>query len=616
MGQLDKQPENLRASDPQAAEALLRAMTQDIENLRQNLLGQLSQDVERLQREKAQLIGEIEQLQAQRQQHILQQQQLVRQLAPTLVNELQELVTSHLTQLATSSQISHPNAASVRGGYSASGQRSESSANLGWQATPTAQAYNENIERLIASLDATLRATFRTLQQDLQSYQSALTQQLAQMYNLEQQGGAILETLINRLRTEIQSESALINDPPPPPPPPSSPPIARAQPHFAHPNTFAYSDRNSDHNRNSTPVSYAPEPTVPLVPPIPEPKPPTAVPQPQPTTKRKFGLVLVLLSSLLLAFQNVVITVIFNKSPIFGLFELGGFLAPNLGNSLFVLWLRMLVVVPLMAILTTVLYPSMWREIEQIVRSKDWLLFFNVLASGFFLFLSQVFIYLALGSISPGIAITIFFIYPIFTVLLAWGLYGIRPTLISSLVVFSVLVGFILITLPGSRTSELSNLGVSAAAGASIAFALYVILSQSSAKKLNPIPLSWMNFVVILTFSSLGLAVPLSDSWRFDVAPVMLPGLLVGCLILGGTTLLSYFLNNMGLRRIDAARASILGATVPALTAFLALVMIQSSLQIPQIFGLLIVTLGVAALSFDRWRRHTKTTQPGTQKSS
>ncbi|HEY9668992.1 MAG TPA: hypothetical protein V6C91_19435, partial [Coleofasciculaceae cyanobacterium] len=98
MGQLDKQPENLRASDPQAADALLRAMTQDIENLRQNLLGQLSQDVERLQREKAQLIGEIEQLQTQRQQHILQQQQLVRQLAPTLVNELQELVTSHLTQ--------------------------------------------------------------------------------------------------------------------------------------------------------------------------------------------------------------------------------------------------------------------------------------------------------------------------------------------------------------------------------------------------------------------------------------------------------------------------------------------------------------------------------------
>jgi hypothetical protein len=51
MGQLDKQPENIGASDPQVTEDLLRSMTQDIENLRQNLVVQLSQDVERLQRE-------------------------------------------------------------------------------------------------------------------------------------------------------------------------------------------------------------------------------------------------------------------------------------------------------------------------------------------------------------------------------------------------------------------------------------------------------------------------------------------------------------------------------------------------------------------------------------
>ncbi len=37
MGQLDNQPENAGAGDPQAAEARLRAMTQDIENLRHNL---------------------------------------------------------------------------------------------------------------------------------------------------------------------------------------------------------------------------------------------------------------------------------------------------------------------------------------------------------------------------------------------------------------------------------------------------------------------------------------------------------------------------------------------------------------------------------------------------
>lgn len=605
MGQLDKQPDNRGVSDSQAAEAQLRAMTRDIENLRQNLLGQLSQDIERLQREKSQLIEEIETLQAQRQQQILQQQQLVRQIAPALVNQLQEIVTSRLNQLADSLRVSYQDAAS-----SWEGQSPKRKASSSVPLTPTANDYNENVDRLIASLDSTLRATFRTLQQDLKSYQSSLSQQLAQMYSMEKQGEAILEALVNRLKKEIQTESSAIQNTPLPPPP------AWANPPFPHPDTLGYPDE--DYYPNSSPVSYAPdpaEPSAPVVPPTPQPEPQTqtAVSQPQPASKRKSGLVLVLLSSLLLAFQNVIITVIFNKSPIFGLFELGGFVAPSLGNSLLVLWLRMLFVVPLMAILATVLYPSLWRDIKQFAQSNDWLLFFNVLGSGFFLFLSQALIYLALGSISPGVAITIFFIYPSFTMLLAWVLYGVRPTLINILVIFSVLVGFVLITLPGSRTSELSSLGVSAAAGAGVAFALYVLLSQTSAKKIKPIPLSWMNFVIILAFSGLGLTGPFSESWRFDVAPTMWPGLIVSTLVLAGTTLLSYFLNNLGLRRIDAARASILGATVPALTALLALVMIQSSLRVDQVFGMVLVTLGVAALSFERWRRHAKATQSASR---
>jgi predicted RNase H-like nuclease (RuvC/YqgF family) len=134
MGQLNNQSDDRGVGDPQAADALLRAMTQDIENLRQNLLSQLSQDIERLQREKAQLIGDIETLKAQRQQQILQQQQM------------------------------------------------ESTSGSGFSPNSTLNNYNENVEQLIASLDATLRATFKTLQQDLRSYQSSLSQQLNQMY--------------------------------------------------------------------------------------------------------------------------------------------------------------------------------------------------------------------------------------------------------------------------------------------------------------------------------------------------------------------------------------------------------------------------------------------------
>lgn len=601
MGQLDKQPDNVGAGDPQAADALLRAMTQDIENLRRNLIGQLQTDIERLQREKSQLIEDIEQLKAQRQQHLLQQQQVVRQIAPAVVNQLQELVTSRLNQIAGSSRVSYPDA--TLGEPVGQNQRKQlngipNAENLA--ASPLKNS-NENVDHWITSLDSTLRATFSALQQDLKSYQSALSQQIGQMYSLEKQGEAILEALVNRLKKEIQSDALTRKTSPPPPP-------AQTDYSYSYRDASGYSDSN--HNLNHTTVSYPPESSLPVVPPSAEPEPPSVAPQPQPTAKRQFGLIIVLISSLLLAFQNVLLAVIFNKSPIFGQFELGGFITPDVGNSLLILWLRMLVVVPLMALLGTLLYPAVWRDIKQFAQSKDWPVFLNILISGFFLFLSQVLLYLALGSLAPGIVIAIYFIYPIFTKLLAWVLFGVRPTLVSNLVIFSVLVGFILITLPGSPTAELSSLGISAAAGAGIACACHEILSQAPARKLKPVPLFWINNVIILVFAGLSLAGPFPESWRFDVVPTMWPSLILCSLVLAGTTLISYLLNNIGLRMVDAVKASIVGASLPALTALLAFFIIQSRLEFQQIFGLLLVTLGVITLSIERWRRHAKATQP------
>jgi drug/metabolite transporter (DMT)-like permease len=323
---------------------------------------------------------------------------------------------------------------------------------------------------------------------------------------------------------------------------------------------------------------------------------------------------LVLLSSLALSFLNIVITVILNKSRLFGVFELGGFISPSVGNSLLILWLRMLVVVPLMTGLTTILYPNMWRDIKQFAQSNDQPLFLKVIGSGFFLFLSQVLIYMALGPISPGVAITIFFIYPIVTVLLAWLLFGDRPSSFRGIIIACVFLGVLLIMLP-TGAAKLSGLGVAAAAGSGIAFAIYVILTQMCAKKLHPIPFSWINFVIILGFSGLSLAGPLPESWRFEVDPDMWPSLIISSVILGAITLVSYLFNNIGISLIGAARASILGATGPALTALLALVIIQRALQPLQMFGMLLVTLGVAALSFERLRQVPKTPQTATSQS-
>jgi drug/metabolite transporter (DMT)-like permease len=553
------QPEKSGQNNLEATE-VLRAMTQDIQNLRQNLLAQLSQDIERLQREKSYLRDDIDKLRSQRQQQIFQQQELVQQIAPDLANQLQKIITSKLDQ---------------------SGRRSRNRrANSRYPVTEP--DYQESANRVIADLDSTLRTTFKTLQQDVSSYQSALAQQLGQMHSLEEQGEAILEALVSSLRKELETETA-INKPT----------------QFAPVETALFDDKEAEKQQDEKVAA------------IPEQVEAVAEPQTKSSSKSQkagkvvWGFLLVLASSLLLAFQNIVIPILFNKSSLFGLFEWGGLIVPSLGNSLLILWLRMLLVVPSLAALITVLYPEVWRDTKQFLQSKDIPLFINVISSGFFLFLSQVLVYLALGTIAPGVAIAIFFVYPILTMILTWLMLGVRPTRFSNLLMFSVLVGFILLTLVDGSV-KLSGVGITAAAGSAIAFALYVLLAQTSGRKLHPMPLSWINFVLVLVFSSIALVAPLPEAWQPDVIPKLFPGIAIGSLLLAATTVVSFLCNNIGIKMIDAARASVLGAIVPALTALLGLVIIQSTMQAEQIFGMLLVTLGIAALSIDRLRRQRK----------
>ncbi|MEC4893357.1 MAG: EamA family transporter [Oscillatoria sp. PMC 1051.18] len=576
MGQLDNQPENYQNVDPGAAETRLREITDELENLKQNFIFQLSQEIEQLQIRKNRLQQEVEQLELNRQQQLNRQQELIQQIAPALVNQLEDLLRQGLTLSARDRGASPTSAGEVD--------------------------YNENARQLILSLDSTLRTTFRTLQQDLSSYQSSLSQQLGQMYNLEQQGEAILEALVSRLKAELQTEAIAS-------PPPTSPPPRRTSPRYQSPEVY---------QTEAIPEPPPPTPTVTSSSrtKIPKAQPPSAehpAPtkrQPKKQSKLQLGITLALLSSLALSLYNVVVAIVLKPASVLGLFELGGYISPSVGNSLLILWLRMVVVVPMMAILAGFLYSRTWQDIMNSFQSKDWRLWLKVIGSGFFLFLSQVLIYISFGSaLSPGVVITIFFIFPIVTVLLSWLLFGERPTLIRSIATAVVFLGVVLISLAGGGAVESFPLrGFSTAVGSGITFAFYVLLTQASAKKLHPVPFSVVNFVTILIFSGLSLFIfpflPLPPTWDVSVDPLMWSNLIVSGLILGGLTLLSYLLNNIGIGLIGAARASIFGATGPVLTTILAWLIIGRPLIGIQWVGMLIVTLGVLGLSLERmWKK-------------
>lgn len=553
MGQLDNLPDNPSNGTPQSTEPIQRAMIQDIEKLGQNFIAQLNQDLDRLQADKMRLQQEIDGLQQQRQQQLAQQQQLAAQMAQVLASQLQEQLMQQMNQMPDTSHLHLNN--------SGGGDR---------LSTSQANEYNENAQKLLNSLDSTMRMTLKTLQQDLSTYQSSLAQQLSRMHSLEQQGEAILEALVKRLGQQIQAGGAA------PAPSPVTPPTQN-------------------------------KPSASLTRPEKKQAPPA-----------QLGFILVLLSTVALSIHNVIVGIIGYPNKIFGVVPLGGFIKLVLGNSLLILWLRMIVVLPLLALLAMFLYPPVWKDIRRFFKSKDTRAILNVVGSGFFLFLSQVLIYIAIAQIGPGVAVTILFMYPIITVPLAWLLFKDRPSALRWGVMAAVITGVVLVSLPkilAAAPTAATNpvVGVSMAAVSGIAFALYLIFMQLGFQKLHPVPVSLVQFSTIFVLTSFSLMLPLPEGFGVQVVQDKWPGFLLGAVILGVLTLAGYLLNNLGVRYMGPARASIVASSGPALTAILAFWITpspQSSLQFVQWAGIVIVTVAVGALSFEKMVGAAKSAKP------
>lgn len=568
--------------DAQSAEEVLHSVMQELDALHENVKGQLNQDITRLQTEKNHLIEDIEdlreqyrKLQSQQMESLsgryIQQQQLwLKQLAQVLAHNLQDLLVQRFNELSANS-----------------GNSLSSPIPSGEFPIPLPPSnYDERASQLLAALDERIDRSFQMLEQDLTSYESELSVRLNNMKTLELQGEELLQNLVNRIREELEEEEAYLENP------------------FDAQDSYVEESTNS---LNSVRPQFL-QPTPVETPREPLPQPSSA---PAATVKAssqvQTGLVLALSSAVVLSLFNVCLRILIkSKNPrmVFGLFEFPGVVTPGFGNSLLILLMRLIVVMALMPILATFLYPSVWKDIRRLFESGDRALWSKVLGSAFFLFLSQVLIYLAIGNIPAGIAITIFFIYPIVTVLGSWILFGSRPSKVGFFAIVGITAGLILAGWPSFAAQAPGGgnvgVGVAAALASGITFAGYVLLTQMAAGKLHPIPFSLVNFAAIFVFSSLSLWVPLSENFSPKIDQNVWPGLILGGVILGVLTLFSYLLNNFAIRFAGAALASVIGTLGPAMTALFGFLIINEKLQPVAILGMAVVTLSVAAMSVER----------------
>lgn len=616
MGQRDDLPNQTNPQGTQAAEDILRKVTQDLQTLQHTLSTQLSQDVERLQGQKRRLMDDIEALEGDYEQlkgrfqalqtnheaALSQQQQAQQQL---WAKRLAQALATHLH-----ARLAQTPPATTEGALDLNGYPSLP------QTSP-----------ILASLDSTLHSTLQSLQQDLNSYQSALSQQVGRMHSLEQQGEVILEALVNRLSQQLQTQLVA----------PQMPPQelityqngyngldlpATGRPLVFQPPAYPIGATNGYHKTSSPSLSPGSSPLGSSLlgnatPGGIETKRPESESNLTPlptgfsnslsqTTPLQRGLLFIVCSTLALSIHNVIVGIIGYGGQLFGQISISGIFTLNIPNSLMLLWLRMVVVLPLMGLVAGYLYPDVWREIRTLIKGPDRRPLFQVIASGSFLFMSQVLIYTAISNVGPGVAVTLLFMYPLITVPLTWFLFGDKPTPLRLVVMSAITMGIVFTTLPKINQdllgSGVSAWGVGAALLSSVAFAMFLISMQLSYRRLHPVPVSLMQFSTIFVLTSLILIVG-SFIGLHPGVPSSPGGLYLGALILGTLTLLGYLFNNYGVKLMGAAQASIVSSSGPVITSILAYLITpgeKSALQFIQWIGVILVTLGVISLSFER----------------
>ena len=309
------------------------------------------------------------------------------------------------------------------------------------------------------------------------------------------------------------------------------------------------------------------------------------------------GIILVLLSAVGLATQNVISRLFFVPGSLFGYFTLGGWVDSQVSNIVMLLAIRMAVMAVLLAAASPLLYSRTFSAIQQL--SKDFKLLGCTVGSGLCLFFGLTSLYFALSQIAAGIAIAAFFIYPAITVLLAWKLLQQRPQPYQLSLMAVIFLGVALTTLGAANQTAASGdraSGILCALLAGLSFGLYGIFSElalQSNSSLHPVPFSLVTFVVVSSASSLSLLIlpPI------NVAPTQWQPVLIMTAVSALITVIAYVLNNFGIRYIGASLTALISGSTPALTALLAWIALQEALQFQQMLGVGLVTIGVAALS-------------------
>jgi len=314
------------------------------------------------------------------------------------------------------------------------------------------------------------------------------------------------------------------------------------------------------------------------------------------------GLILSAIATLFISMQYGLVDVISQGGSWLGLSF--GQLGVGFVPAVALLWLRMLVIVPVLVLIAPQLYLRTWEDMQDWLYNQEYLLI-QLIASGVALFFSQVLLYQSIGVVGPAVSAALLFLYPLTAIPV--GLFLKQERVLSPfglMALVALAMGGALVAQP-IATLSLSSLSWGLLA--SLALSFYIVLTNLSYRQqCHPIPVAVVQFSTVAALSSLVLLVK-----PLQLASITWVGLFWWGVLIGVLMLLAYFLNYSSLRSIGPRTAMVAAATplvVLLCTWNLMPVRWQGhspgvSLEIIQLTGILLVSIGGIALGKEKLSR-------------
>lgn len=206
---------------------------------------------------------------------------------------------------------------------------------------------------------------------------------------------------------------------------------------------------------------------------------------------------------------------------------------------------------------------------------------------------SSGFYFLACKHTGTGLAMVIFFSYPVFVAAFAWIQNNWKINKYSAASLLAIVFGLLL--LKGNDKSSISILGIILAMASAFSYALYVFRSK---RMINTTHSSYFTIIICLNCAAVffvisvithSFALPTTlHSWGYILAISIL------------ATAIPIQLLLEGLKIISPLKASIISVLEPVVTLMVGITLLSESITSLQILGVLVLLIGAIVIQFSR----------------